>query len=291
MLQSCWMLVASLLFATMSSLVKVSSGDTGTFEIVFYRSLIGLIFISVVMLIQGQTVHTRYLFGHIKRSVLGTVSFTVWFFTMGHLPLGTAVTLNYTAPLFIAATFVVSALLHHQKAPWSLAAAITAGFVGVCLILQPSVNSDELPYALMGLAAGAMGPFIFFQIAQLGRLREPSLRIVFYFSLVGVIWGLAGCYLVEGGLKMHSADVWIGLLGVGITAVLAQVAMTRAFAYGNMMLTACFQFAVIPFAEIISVVFFDETLPAVALTGMFLILAASCTASIITKRQRHPTGK
>lgn len=43
MLQSCWMLVASLLFATMSSLVKVSSGDTGTFEIVFYRSLIGLI--------------------------------------------------------------------------------------------------------------------------------------------------------------------------------------------------------------------------------------------------------
>lgn len=291
MLQSCWMLVASLLFATMSSLVKLSAGAAGTFEIVFYRSLIGLIFVSVVMLINGQTPHTKYLFGHIKRSVLGTLSFTIWFFTMGHLPLGTAVTLNYTSPLFIAGTFVVAALIHHQKAPWSLAGAIAVGFVGVCLILQPSVNSDQLPYAMMGLFAGALGPFIFFQIAQLGRLREPALRIVFYFSLVGVIWGFAGCWILEGGFKMHEFNVWVGLLGVGITAVLAQVAMTRAFAYGNMMLTACFQFAVIPFAEIISVVFFNEALPPVALAGMLLILAAGCTASIITKRQRHPTAK
>ena len=291
MLQSCWMLVASLLFATMSSLVKVSAAGAGTFEIVFYRSLIGLIFVATVMALQGQTPHTKYLFGHIKRSILGTLSFTIWFFTMGHLPLGTAVTLNYTAPLFIAATFVVTALLHHQKAPWSLAAAIAVGFVGVCLILQPSVNSDELPYALMGLFAGAMGPFVFFQIAQLGRLREPALRIVFYFSLVGTIWGLAGCFILEGGLKMHDSGVWIGLLGVGISAVLAQVSMTRAYAYGNMMLTACFQFAVIPFAEIISVIFFKESLPPVALAGMLLILASGCTASIITKRQRHPTSK
>ena len=114
---------------------------------------------------------------------------------------------------------------------------------------------------------------------------------MFYFSLVGTIWGLAGCYVLEGGLKTHDMDVWTGLLGVGITAVLAQVAMTRAFAYGNMMLTACFQFAVIPFAEIISVVFFKEALPPVALVGMLLILAAGCTASVITKRQRHPTAK
>ena len=57
----------------MSSLVKISAAEVGTFEIVFYRSLIGLAFISTVMFIQGQTPHTKYLFGHIKRSVLGTL--------------------------------------------------------------------------------------------------------------------------------------------------------------------------------------------------------------------------
>lgn len=138
MLQSCWMLVAAMLFATMSSLVKISAAGAGTFEIVFYRSLIGLIFVAAVMALQGQTPHTKYLFGHIKRSVLGTLSFTIWFFTMGHLPLGTAVTLNYTAPLFIAATFVVTALMHHKRRPGRLLRPLR-------LVLSGCASSCSLP--------------------------------------------------------------------------------------------------------------------------------------------------
>lgn len=292
MLQSCWMLVASVLFATMSALVKLSSGDAGTFEIVFYRSIIGLIGVSILMLAQGERFHTPHLFGHFKRSMLGTISFTMWFSTMGHLPLGTATTLNYTAPLFIAATFIVTALAKRQKAPWLLGLAIAVGFVGVCLILQPSVNDEQLPWALIGLTAGAMGPIIFFQINQLGRLREPAMRIVFYFSLIGTIWGLVGCLIFEGGLKPHTAHTFVSLALVGVTALLAQLCLTRSYAYGNMMLTACFQFATIPFAEIISVIFFKETLPWSALCGMALILIAGVSATILTKRgQKKPPVK
>ena len=284
MLQSCWQLVAALLFAVMGALVKVSSGDAGTFEIVFYRSIIGLIFITSVMLIKGVSIQTKYPFGHLKRSLFGTISYTMWFYSMGYLPLGTATTLNFTAPLFIAAIFIVTALYKREKAPWLLALAIAVGFVGVCLIMQPSVNDSQLPYALVGLAAGAMGPIIYFQINQLGRLHEPSLRIVFYFSLVGTVWGLAGCMLFEGGLKFHDIDTLAGMLGVGITAVIAQVCMTRAYAYGHMLLTATFQFASIPMAEIISVVFFKESLPTEALIGMTLILLAGIASTILTKR-------
>ena len=202
---------------------------------------------------------------------------------MGHLPLGTATTLNYTAPLFIAGWLIFSALRHREKAPWNLGGAIVIGFIGVVLVLQPSVNNEQLPYALIGLCAGAMGPIIFFQIKQLGTLREPSLRIVFYFSLVGTIWGLLGCLLFEGGLKMHNSEAWFGLLSLGVCAVLAQLALTRSYAYGNMMLTACFQFATIPIAEIISVLVFKDKLPASALLGMALILVAGCLASILTR--------
>lgn len=283
MLQSCWQLVAALLFAVMSALVKVSSNDAGTFEIVFYRSLIGLAFITSMMFAKGVSFKTKYPLGHLKRSLFGTASYTMWFFTMGYLPLGTATTLNYTAPLFIAATFIVTALYKREKAPWLLGLAIAIGFVGVCLILQPSVNDAQLPYAMIGLAAGAMGPIIFFQINQLGKLREPSLRIVFYFSLVGTVWGLLGCLLFEGGLKMHDFDAMTGIVGVGVTAVFAQVAMTRAYAYGNMLLTASFQFATIPIAEIISVVVFKESLPTTALLGMALILVAGVASTVLTK--------
>ena len=143
MLQSFWMLVAAFFFAVMSAFVKLSSAETGTFEIVFWRSLISFAVIWGFMLAKGCSPRTNYLTGHLKRSILGTVSFTMWFATMGHLPLGTSTTLNYTAPLFIALTVIVIALKNREKAPWLLALAIVTGFIGVCLILQPSVNGEQ----------------------------------------------------------------------------------------------------------------------------------------------------
>ena len=228
MLQSFWMLVAAFFFAVMSAFVKLSSAETGTFEIVFWRSLISFTVIWGFMLAKGCSPRTNYLTGHLKRSILGTVSFTMWFATMGHLPLGTSTTLNYTAPLFIAVTVIVIALKNREKAPWLLALAIVTGFIGVCLVLQPSVNGEQFKWAL---------------------------------------------------------------LGVGIPAVLAQVCLTRAYAYGNMMLTACFQFATIPIAELIGTFCFGESLPATALTGMALILVAGCAASVITKQMEKNRKK
>lgn len=287
LLQSCWMLVAAFFFAVMSAFVKLSSGEAGTFEIVFWRSFISLLLIAGFMLLKGVSPATKHLAGHLKRSVLGTISFTMWFATMGHLSLGTSTTLNYTAPLFIAIVVVAQALLRRERAPWLLALAILGGFAGVCLVLQPSVGGDQFLWALLGLAAAAMGPIVFFQIKALGQLGEPAYRIVFYFSLVGTIWGLGGNLLLEGGLSMHPLSAWGRLLGVGVSAVLAQICLTRSYAYGNMMLTACFQFAVIPIAEIFSMLFFKESLPASALFGMGLILVAGCAASVITKRMER----
>lgn len=160
------------------------------------------------MLAKGCSPRTNYLTGHLKRSILGTVSFTMWFATMGHLPLGTSTTLNYTAPLFIALTVIVIALKNREKAPWLLALAIVTGFIGVCLVLQPSVNGEQFKWALLGLFAASMGPIIFFQIKQLGNLHEPAWRIVFYFSLVGTIWGLGGNLILEGGIGGHSPETW-----------------------------------------------------------------------------------
>ena len=58
-----------------------------------------------------------------------------------------------------------------------------------------------------------------------------------------------------------------------------------------MMLTACFQFATIPIAELIGTFCFGESLPATALTGMALILVAGCAASVITKQMEKKTEK
>ncbi len=285
MIQSLWMLVACFFFACMTAFVKFTSGAVGTFEIVFYRSFIGLIILFVLMFTHGISIKTHYVTGHIKRSILGTIAFTMWFFSLGHLPLGTATTLNYTTPLFIAAFMIAEALYLKEKAPWRLGLAILIGFIGVCMILQPSINGEQLKWALLGLCSGAMGPVIFFQIKQLGVLHEPSWRIVFYFSLVGSVWGLIGAFAFEGGLSFHIRyQTWLGLLGVGVCGAIAQICMTRAYAYGNMLLSACLQFATIPIAELISHFVFKESVPAIALFGMAFILVSGCAATVITKK-------
>ena len=142
--QSLWALAAALFFSMMAACVKLTNGELTTLEMVFYRSLFGVITIGLFVKRNHLSLKTPHLMGNITRSILGTLSISVWFFTLGQLPFGTNMTLVYTTPLFMSVNFIILALLRHQRAPWGLAAAIIAGFSGITIILQPSFSSDQL---------------------------------------------------------------------------------------------------------------------------------------------------
>ena len=152
MKQSLWALAAALLFSLMAAFVKLTSDQLGTLELVFYRSIFGVLSIGFFVWKSGLSVKTPYLGGHIKRSVLGTLSVALWFYTLGKLPFGTNMTLIYTTPLFMAANFIILALMKHQRAPWALVGAIVAGFAGIVIVLQPSFSNDDLIPALICLS-------------------------------------------------------------------------------------------------------------------------------------------
>lgn len=268
----------------MSAFVKGGSAEAGTFEMVFYRSLFGLAIIWPMIVISGRSIRTRYLGANLRRSLYGVIAYTLWFIALAHLPLGTATTLNYTSPLFVAIIVVVMALRRGKRAPWELAAAIVVAFVGVCLVLRPSMTAQDIPWVGVGVLGASMAPLCFFQIKDLGDKHEPSWRIVFYYCLVGTLWGLCGTYLFEQGLTNHSTMVWTMLVGIGLCALLAQLTLTIAYEYGNMMLTACFQFATIPFSELFSVFFFGQHLDWTTAAGMTIIVTAGSAASILSRK-------
>lgn len=177
--QSLWALAAALFFSMMAACVKLTNGELTTLEMVFYRSLFGVITIGLFVKRNHLSLKTPHLMGNITRSILGTLSISVWFFTLGQLPFGTNMTLVYTTPLFMSVNFIILALLRHQRAPWGLAAAIIAGFSGITIILQPSFSSDQLWPALLTLSVALLDLAIYWQMKELGRLQEPSWRIVF----------------------------------------------------------------------------------------------------------------
>ena len=281
------MLSASFFFSLMAVFVKWAGEDFGTFELIFYSSIAGVILLYSFIRAKGYTIVTPYLFGHFKRSFIGTFSMMLWFFSLTMLPVGTSMTLNYTSPLFMSSFMVIYLLVRKQPMPWGLLSCILLGFVGVCLVLRPSFSSGEMLGALLALGSGFLGSVAYWQIRELGQLKEPSWRIVFYFTVFGSAFGLCGAFALEGGLSPITADNIGYLLGMAVCATLAQCSLTMAFGQGNVLLSSCLQFSAIIMAELMGWFFFSDKLSLLTEIGILVIMVAGVCATWLTKRQQQ----
>ena len=283
MKQSFWAIAATACFSIMGAFVKFCTEDMGAFELVFYRSLFGAVFIAFVVSSRGGSLKTPYFRHHIVRSVLGVTSVALWFYALSQMQFGTCMTLIYTTPLFMAFNFILLAKCRGERAPWAVVLAIVTGFVGICLVMKPGLGTDEFVPALICLAVALIDLAAYWQMKQMGRLNEPSYRIVFYFSVLGMVFA-AGGTLVTGGFHLPDLSGVAGLLGMGLFATLGQICTTRSYAYGNMLLSSCLGFSAVPFSVIVGVTLFDEAVDPLTLGGMGLILAAGMAAAVATKR-------
>ncbi len=291
MQKSVWMLVAAFFFSVMAALTKVGAQNFGTSELIFYRSLFGVIVMAAGVAASGRSLKTPLAFSHIKRSFFGTLGMSIWFYAIAHLPLGTAMTLNYTSPLYMAGGVVLMSFWHKHPVKWVQAAAVLLGFLGVVLVLRPEVHAgDELP-ALIGLTSGLFGAMAYYQIRELAHMKEPEWRIVFYFTLFGTVWGALGQLLLGGGFTPVRLSDVPALLGIGVTATAAQYTMTRAWGGENVLLTAVFQYSAIVFATLIGMLFFAESLPWQSALGIATILVAGVWATLANRHHSIPKGK
>lgn len=286
------MVLACLLFATMGVCVKLASGHYATGEIVFYRGLIGAVTIGLMSGWQGTSLRTPMPAAHFWRSLAGVTALGLWFYAIAHLPLATAMTLNYSSSVWMAVFLIAGALLFGtQRVDHRLVAAILLGFTGVALILQPTIAEGQLWYGLVGLLSGVISATAYLQVAALGRAGEPEGRIVFYFSIGGILGGA----LMTTSLERWHAHTWHGLgllLAVGVLATVAQLLLTRAYAKGRPLVNASLQYLGIAFSFLYGVVLFDDRITWMALAGMLLIVGAGVRATLLRSGAapvvRHP---
>ena len=279
------MVVAAFLFSVMGACVKWAGRHYGIAEIVLYRSLIGALILYGFVLWRGATLSTTRLRMHIRRSVNGTVALALWFYATTLLPLGTAMTLNYASSLYLAAAVVGIAVHRKQRVDTKLVWAVAAGFVGVLLVLQPSFSRDQGMVALAGFFSGVFAAIAYWHVRELGQLGEPEWRTVFYFSLTGTVLGLTGSLMT--GFSSHTGEGALLLAGVGLSALLAQLAMTRAYGSRHTLLVANLQYSAIVFASIIGVALFGDQIAIIGWIGIAVIIASGVMASAVTARRRR----
>ncbi|MBX3600866.1 MAG: DMT family transporter [Rubrivivax sp.] len=279
------MIGAALLFSLMAVAVKYASADYRAGEIVLYRSLVGLVLMGGVLRARRISWRTPVPAMHLWRSLSGTVALVLWFYAIGGLPLGTAMTLNYMSSVWIAMFLMGGALLMNatRGLDGRLVLAVLAGFAGVAMVLRPTIEQDQLWHGLVGLLSGLLAAVAYLQVTALGRIGEPGERTVFYFSLAGVVAGLA-IALADGGLHMHTLRGAGLLLAIGVLATAAQWMMTLAYATGATLGIATLNYLGIAFGFAFGVWLFDDPVTLMALAGMVLIVGAGIAATFLRQR-------
>jgi drug/metabolite transporter (DMT)-like permease len=261
------MLVAALGFAIMGALVKVGAQKFSSSELVFYRSIFGLIVIWLYIAVNKLPLATPVMFKQMSRSMVGFTSLVLFFYAIAHLPLATAITLNYTSPLFLA---VFTPILLHEKPRKSLFTGLIIGFIGVSLLLKPSFTNADWLAGSLGLLSGIGAALAYVHVKQLGKVNEPDWRTVFYFSLISTIG--AGLWMLSS--SFHSLE-WKDLpvlLGLGLSATIAQLAMTRAYRTGNTLVVASLAYATVVLASLFGVIWWHENLSIEAWIAIALII-------------------
>jgi S-adenosylmethionine uptake transporter len=290
-MQAVWMILSSFLFATMGVCVKYASEHFNSAELVFYRGVLGMLFMAAYARAQGITLRTRYPAMHAWRSVIGVMSLSAWFYAIAHLPLATAMTLNYMSSVWIAAFLVGGALMlgkAGQKGPSQgpLVLAILASFIGVVMLLRPAIDQNQTFAGLVGLMSGLGAAFAYMQVMAISRMGEPETRTVFYFAVGTAVAGALGMIVV--GITPWNWQHALWLPPLGILASLGQLAMTKAYSmsenHGGTLMVANLQYSGIVFAALYSLILFGDNIPLIGWAGMALIIVSAIAATVLRAR-------
>ncbi|MFU0842578.1 MAG: EamA domain-containing protein [Burkholderia sp.] len=288
MRQSFWILAST--FFTVLTYVFVKKAPQGLWfgDIFFVRSLFLFACLLAVMLASRTAVATKHGAWHLLRGTAGVSALLINIVSVQHLPIATAQTLSYCAPLFIGAFVLVRNRLKKIRTNFALLLTIAAGFAGIVLTLRPSFGAANAGFALLALVSAACSAVSSLTLKKLGRLGEPVPRTAFLFGC-SCLAASAVLKVCGGGTPLTDLLQIPELLAVGICTACAQLAQTQAWGRGRTLLCANLQFSAIVFSVLFGVFVFGEIPDSAAAAGIALILATEIAATVLqASRNGHP---
>ena len=272
-----WMTLGVVGLSGLSGFAKyVGQQGVDPLLIAFYRNLFCFLALTPLLAVRGPSLMQSgnlSLYG--LRVGFQLVSMLCWFPAMAMIPLSDLQATSFLAPLFAT---VVAIFYLHERVPLQRWMALAVGMVGAFIILRPLAPSFGIGQILAlgaAMAIGIGGPLI----KQLTATDDAD-KIVFLTNALLIPASLVPALFVWKWPAMH---LWPFLAAMGACACLGHVAMTRAFNFADASLVATFDFARLPFAVLIGLVFFNEPTDIWTWVGSIIIFSA---AFYITQSER-----
>ncbi len=258
------MLLSTFWFALMNVLVK-KLAHLPTHELVFFRCGIAVAIGFIGLQREGVDwigSNRRLL---LLRGLFGTMGLFSFFYTVQHMPLGTAVTIQYLSPVFTAIAAML--LLREPVKPvqWIF---FLICFAGVLLVkgFNMNVSWNMLALGIFGACCSAMA---YTMVRSLRGLEHP-LVVVLHFQLLGAVVGMILCLF---NFTMPQGMDWLYLIGLGIFTQLGQITMTRSLQAEKAARVTILNYLGIFYALVFGWFLFGETHAWIELSGMLLVVA------------------
>jgi drug/metabolite transporter (DMT)-like permease len=266
------LLLSELVFTGLGALVKYLAPHYSNAQIVFFRNLFALLLLLPYLLARGKLVFKAdKLRFHFLRSTTGITSMYLYFYCLGVLPLGEVTLLAQTAPIWIPviAYFWLGDAL---KKRYLISGLI--GIAGVAFVVRPDADTFS-PVYFLGLLGAMLAASSKVTIRRMSD-SETAHMIVFYFSLISTVITAIPAFVQWQPIVTSD---WPALLGLGVTAAVGQMLMTRAFMLAPPSRIGAWGYMQVVFAFSAGWLLWREPIQPLSLFGALLIIIAGLTAT------------
>tara|TARA_R110002167_G_scaffold306283_3_gene510952 strand:+ start:42685 stop:43551 length:867 start_codon:yes stop_codon:yes gene_type:complete len=266
-----WMVGAIGAFTMMAIAGRAASLDLDTFEIMLYRSFVGLLIVGLVAW-QAGTLHqiSRDRIGlHFVRNLFHFTGQNLWFFAITMIPLAQVFALEFTTPIWV---ILLSPLILGERITkiGGLAAAI--GFIGILLVARPDFNNLNAGVIAAGLSAIA---FAMTAICTRKLTQTASITcILLYLTGMQAVFGLISAGF-DGDIALPTAQTLPWVVIIGFAGLTAHFCLTKALTIAPASVVMPIDFARLPIIAIVGIILYAEPIDTLVLVGGVIIFAAN----------------
>ena len=263
-----WMIGSLSSFIAMAVASRELSANLSTFQILFFRSVVGVVVVCIFgrKLLPELRKRASLPLNFIRNAVHFTGQYC-WTLGIALLPLAEVIALEFTMPVWVA---IFAALLLGERITLPRAIAILVSFIGVLVILRPGIAVFD-PASFIVLMAAISYGMSNVLVKRLTRTCSPAVIVVWMVFMqlpMGLVMALFDWQpVVWGNLP------WIVV--AGIAGLSAHYTMARAFLYLEATVAIPIDFLRVPLTALVGFSFYGETVSIWLFIGAGIILAAN----------------
>lgn len=278
-----WMIGAIVSFSAMAVAGRELASDLDTFEMMTYRSVIGVVIVVAAATMRGKLgeITTRQLGRHALRNIAHFAGQNLWLASLSLIPLAQVFALEFTSPLWV---ILLAPLLLGERFSARKLGVVVCGFAGILIIAQPGVTPVSLGTVT---AAGAAVCFALTGILTKQLTRHASVTcILFYLTVMQLVFGLV-CAGVDGDIALPTLATLPGIVVIGLGGLAAHYCITTAMTLAPATVVLPVDFARLPVIAMVGMLVYDEPIKMSVFLGALLIFGANYANVLAETRPRR----